>query len=70
MSVTTSQNAFTPMKGHVADNATVNMNNGDVLKIRSSSSNGFIWNIINSDIGEVLYKASSAFEVEFYIVNY
>ena len=46
MNTNTTQDAFHPMRGHVADGVTVRMNNGDILTVRGTI-NG--WQLIAQD---------------------
>lgn len=46
MNTTTTQDAFHPMLGHVADGVTVRMNNGDVCIIRGTMRG---WQIAGPD---------------------
>ena len=61
----TTQNYFTPMKGHVMEGVTVRMNDGRVCTIKQNS---YGW-VLQFDSGELLQLGFSAFAVEHEIFN-
>lgn len=66
MQITTSQDAFHTMRGHVADGTMVKMENGNTLKIKNEIKG---WVILKHN-AVIAGPFSSAIEVEIFIVNY
>ena len=64
---TTTQDAFHPMRGHVADGAKIKMNNGDTLTI-TSVING--WQLVDQDGRKFGVPTQSAHVVACLIYNY
>ena len=64
---TTTQDAFHPFRGHVADGATVKMNNGDVLTIKSVI-NG--WQLLDQHGRRHSIPTKSAHVVACLVYNY
>ncbi len=66
MEITTTQDAFHPMFGHVDDGVVVKMNDGSTLTIRAATRG---WKVINSH-GQTLLDNAYANEVTRFIANH
>lgn len=64
--IETSQQEFHPMRGHVIEGATIHMDNGDILRLRSTGMGAWILEGPRGPSEEL----PSAAHVEHYIVHY
>ncbi len=63
----TTQQAFHPMRGHVAAGTVVDMENGATLRIEPTTSG---WRVVCADSGREMLQSSSAADIERFIVRH
>lgn len=64
--ITTTQDAFHVMRGHVADGTTIILPNGERLEINASMKG---WKLTN-DKGEIVVESNNAFVVQDMVLAY
>lgn len=65
--IRTTQQAFHPMRGHVAAGTVIDMDNGATLRIEPTMTG---WRIVSADTGRAMLQCSSAADVERFIVRH